>query len=45
MKPAVAAAPDAATKSVSTVFVISLYSFSCVLLRHPKLRLYWLRVR
>ena len=39
MKPALAAALDAATKPVSTVFVISLYSFSRVLLRHPKLRL------
>jgi predicted TIM-barrel fold metal-dependent hydrolase len=39
MKPALAAAVDAATKPVSTVFVLSLYSFSRVLLRHPKLRL------
>lgn len=39
MKPALAAALDATTKPVSTVFVISLYSFSRVLLRHPKLRL------
>ena len=39
MKPALAAAVDAATKPVSSVFVISLYSFSRVLLRHPKLRL------
>ena len=39
MNPALAAALDAATKPVSTVFVISLYSFSRVLLRHPKLRL------
>lgn len=30
---------DAATKPVSSVFVISLFSFSRVLLRHPKLRL------
>jgi predicted TIM-barrel fold metal-dependent hydrolase len=39
MKPALTAALDAATKPVSSVFVISLYSFSRVLLRHPKLRL------
>ncbi|MGE5218099.1 MAG: amidohydrolase family protein [Chloroflexota bacterium] len=39
MKPALAAAVDAATKPVSSVFVLSLYSFSRVLLRHPKLRL------
>ena len=39
MKPALAAAVDAATKPVSSVFVISLYSFSRVLLRHPRLRL------
>ena len=39
MKPALAAALDATTKPVSSVFVISLYSFSRVLLRHPKLRL------
>jgi predicted TIM-barrel fold metal-dependent hydrolase len=39
MKPALAAAIDAATKPVSSVFVLSLYSFSRVLLRHPKLRL------
>jgi predicted TIM-barrel fold metal-dependent hydrolase len=39
VKPALAAAMDAATKPVSSVFVISLYSFSRVLLRHPKLRL------
>lgn len=39
LKPALAAAMDAATKPVSSVFVISLYSFSRVLLRHPKLRL------
>jgi predicted TIM-barrel fold metal-dependent hydrolase len=38
VKPALAAAMDAATKPVSSVFVISLYSFSRVLLRHPKLR-------
>jgi uncharacterized protein len=37
--PALARAIDAATKPVSNVFVISLYSFSRVLLRHPKLRL------
>lgn len=39
MKPALAAAIDAATKPVSSVFVLSLYSFSRILLRHPKLRL------
>ena len=39
MIPALAAALDAATKPVSSVFVISLYSFSRVLLRHPNLRL------
>jgi predicted TIM-barrel fold metal-dependent hydrolase len=39
MNPALAAALDAATKPVSSVFVLSLYSFSRVLLRHPKLRL------
>jgi len=39
MKPALAAAVDASTKAVSSVFVISLYSFSRILLRHPKLRL------
>lgn len=39
LKPALAAAMDASTKPVSSVFVISLYSFSRVLLRHPKLRL------
>lgn len=39
MKPALAAAVDAATKPVSSVFVISLYSFSRILLRHPQLRL------
>jgi len=39
LKPALAAAVDASTKPVSSVFVISLYSFSRVLLRHPKLRL------
>ncbi|MBM4264059.1 MAG: amidohydrolase [Deltaproteobacteria bacterium] len=38
VKPTLAAAMDAATKPVSSVFVISLYSFSRVLLRHPKLR-------
>lgn len=38
VRPALAAAMDAATKPVSSVFVISLYSFSRVLLRHPKLR-------
>jgi len=39
IKPALAAALDGATKPVSSVFVISLYSFSRVLLRHPRLRL------
>ena len=39
LAPALAAALDAATKPVSSVFVISLLSFSRVLLRHPKLRL------
>ena len=39
MKPALAAAAAAVTKPVSSVFVLSLYSFSRVLLRHPKLRL------
>jgi predicted TIM-barrel fold metal-dependent hydrolase len=39
MKPALAAAIDAATRPVSSVFVLSLYSFSRVLLRHPNLRL------
>ena len=39
LKPALAAAVDATTKPVSSVFVLSLYSFSRVLLRHPKLRL------
>jgi predicted TIM-barrel fold metal-dependent hydrolase len=35
---ALAKAMDAATKPVSSVFVISLFSFSRVLLRHPRLR-------
>jgi predicted TIM-barrel fold metal-dependent hydrolase len=39
MKPALAAAMDAVTRPVSSVFVLSLYSFSRVLLRHAKLRL------
>ncbi|MGH7871199.1 MAG: amidohydrolase family protein [Candidatus Binatia bacterium] len=39
LAPALAAALDAATKPVSSVFVISLLSFSRVLLRHPRLRL------
>ena len=39
LAPALARAMDAATKPVSSVFVISLFSFSRVLLRHPKLRL------
>jgi predicted TIM-barrel fold metal-dependent hydrolase len=38
MKPALAEALDAVTRPVSSVFVISLYSFSRVLLRHPRLR-------
>lgn len=39
LPPAIAAALDAVTKPVSSVFVISLLSFSRVLLRHPRLRL------
>jgi predicted TIM-barrel fold metal-dependent hydrolase len=39
LAPALAGALDAATKPVSSVFVISLLSFSRVLLRHPKLRI------
>jgi len=39
LAPALAGALDAATKPVSSVFVISLLSFSRVLLRHPKLRM------
>jgi len=38
LKPTLAEALDAVTKPVSSVFVISLYSFSRVLLRHPRLR-------
>ena len=38
LAPALANALDAVTKPVSSVFVISLYSFSRILLRHPKLR-------
>jgi uncharacterized protein len=39
LAPALAGALDAVTKPVSSVFVISLLSFSRVLLRHPKLRM------
>jgi hypothetical protein len=39
LPPAIAAALNAVTKPVSSVFVISLLSFSRVLLRHPRLRL------
>src|SRR5262249_49852213 len=39
LKPALAAALNAVTRPVSSVFVISLYSFSRVLLRHPRLRI------
>ena len=38
LKPALAEALNAVTRPVSSVFVISLYSFSRVLLRHPRLR-------
>lgn len=38
LKPALAEALDAVTRPVSSIFVISLYSFSRVLLRHPRLR-------
>ncbi|MGH7846055.1 MAG: amidohydrolase family protein [Candidatus Binatia bacterium] len=38
LKPALAEALDAVTRPVSSVFVISLYSFSRVLLRHPRLQ-------
>jgi len=38
LRPALAEALDAVTRPVSSVFVISLYSFSRVLLRHPRLR-------
>src|SRR5947208_14226215 len=37
--PGLAEALNAVTRPVSSVFVISLYSFSRILLRHPKLRL------
>ena len=37
LNPAIAAALNATTKPVASVFVISLYSFSRILLRHPKL--------
>jgi predicted TIM-barrel fold metal-dependent hydrolase len=39
LKPTLAEALDAVTKPVSSVFVLGLYLFSRVLLRHPKLRL------
>src|ERR1044071_2295364 len=39
LAPALTAALDATTRPVSSVFVISLFSFSRVLLRHPKLRI------
>jgi predicted TIM-barrel fold metal-dependent hydrolase len=39
LKPTLAEALNAVTRPVSSVFVISLYSFSRVLLRHPSLRL------
>ena len=39
LAPALAEALNAVTRPVSSVFVISLYSFSRVLLRHPRLRL------
>ena len=38
LKPALAEALNSVTRPVSSVFVISLYSFSRVLLRHPHLR-------
>ena len=38
LRPALAAALDATTRPVSSVFVLSLLTFSRVLLRHPKLR-------
>jgi predicted TIM-barrel fold metal-dependent hydrolase len=38
LAPALTEALDAVTKPVSSVFVISLFSFSRVLLRHPRLR-------
>lgn len=39
LSPALLGAVDAVTKPVSSVFVLSLLSFSRVLLRHPRLRL------
>jgi predicted TIM-barrel fold metal-dependent hydrolase len=39
LKPALAEALNAVTRPVASVFVISLYSFSRVLLRHPRLRI------
>jgi predicted TIM-barrel fold metal-dependent hydrolase len=39
LSPALAEALNAVTRPVSSVFVISLYSFSRVLLRHPRLRI------
>lgn len=39
LSPALVGAVDAVTKPVSSVFVLSLLSFSRVLLRHPRLRL------
>jgi len=39
LSPALSGAVDAVTKPVSSVFVLSLLSFSRVLLRHPRLRL------
>jgi predicted TIM-barrel fold metal-dependent hydrolase len=38
LRPSLAAALDATTRPVSSVFVLSLLTFSRVLLRHPKLR-------
>ncbi|HXG49876.1 MAG TPA: amidohydrolase family protein [candidate division Zixibacteria bacterium] len=39
LRPVLAEALDAVTRPVSSVFVLSLYSFSRILLRHPQLRL------
>jgi predicted TIM-barrel fold metal-dependent hydrolase len=39
LNPRLAQALDAVTRPVSSVFVLSLYSFSRVLLRHPRLRI------
>ena len=39
LNPALAEALNAVTRPVSSVFVLSLYSFSRVLLRHPRLRM------